>query len=290
MFSGSIVAIVTPMAADGSIEWDRLDSLIDWHIEAGTTGIVAAGTTGESATLDMEEHLELVTRTTSKVAGRIAVIAGSGANSTTEAIELTKGACAAGVDACLSVVPYYNKPPQHGLEAHFTSIADASSVPVILYNVPSRTITDLADETLALLSRHPLIGGIKDATGNIDRLRKQRRMIDDPEFCYLSGDDSTSCAYVRAGGDGVISITANIAPKLSSQMIATMIAGYDDEATSLDEQLQPFYAVQGVEANPIPIKWALCQADRIGVGIRSPLAPLSEQYHQRVSSAAASLH
>lgn len=289
MFKGSFVALVTPMAADGSIEWDRLDELVDWHVESGTHGIVAVGTTGESPTLSMVEHLEVVARTVARAAGRTVVIAGTGANSTAEAIELTKGAAAAGADACLSVVPYYNKPPQHGLKGHFGAIADEASVPVILYNVPSRTVVDLADDTLAELAQHPRIVGVKDATGDLDRLKAQQEMIADPEFSYLSGDDATACAYVLAGGHGVISVTANVAPQQTAKLVASALANDRDAALAEDAKLQPFCAAQGVEANPIPVKWALGATGRIGPGIRSPLAPLSKQLRPQVEAAAAGL-
>ena len=262
-----------------------LKKLVDWHVECQTDGIVAVGTTGESPTLDFDEHNQVIAKIIEYAGGRVPVIAGTGANSTDEAIRLTQQACQDGADACLSVVPYYNKPTQHGLHDHFVKIADNSDVPVILYNVPTRTIADLADETLVELAKHPRISGIKDATGNIDRLKWQQKNISDNDFCYLSGDDATCCAYVKAGGHGVISVTSNIAPQNMHDMLVAASANDEDKADELDAKLQVFHKVQGVEANPIPTKWALADSGRIQPGIRLPLTPLSEQYHETVRQA-----
>lgn len=287
-FSGSLVALVTPMDDTGAIDWNCLRQLVDWHVAAGTDGIVAVGTTGESPTLDMDEH-ELVIATIIKhVGGRLPVVAGTGANSTTEAIRLTKQACSDGADACLSVVPYYNKPTQEGLLRHFTAIADAATKPLILYNVPARTITDLADESLVELARHPRIVGIKDATGNLERLQWQREHIG-ADFTYLTGDDATSMDYVLSGGHGAISVTANIAPTMTHQMLTAARTGSSD-ATALNNKLAEFNRLQGIVANPIPVKWALHDRGRVGPGIRLPLTPLPAAHHAAVRDAIEELH
>ena len=282
--SGSIVAIVTPMHADGSIDWENLSSLVDWHIQSGTDGIVTVGTTGESPTLSTLEHQQVIAKVIELVAGRIPVIAGTGSNSTAEAKELTVQACTDGADACLSVVPYYNKPTQDGLLRHFNAIADVATKPLVLYNVPARTITDLANDTVIKLSAHPQICGLKDATGNIARLKDLRARLEG-DFIWLSGDDVTAREYVIAGGHGVISITANIAPRMMHDMIAAATTGDAALASEIDQQLAAFNNLQSVEANPIPIKWALAQAKRINAGIRLPLAELSPTYHKQIHTA-----
>lgn len=288
-FAGSIVALVTPMHPNGEIDWEALQQLIDWHIEAGSDGIVAVGTTGESPTLDMDEHAKVIADIIKHSAGRIPVIAGTGGNSTAEAIQLTQQACADGADACLSVVPYYNKPTQQGLIEHFTAIADVASKPILLYNVPTRTITDLADTTVAELAQHSRIGGVKDATGNLARLKWQLANIDVEDFCFLSGDDSTCRSYVTAGGHGTISVTANVAPKMMHDMIAAARTGAAQAAT-IDAELADFHQVQGVVANPMPVKWALHDTGRIGAGIRLPLTPLPAAHHASVRAAVSKLH
>ena len=283
IFSGSIVALVTPMQEDGSIDWNCLGKLIEWHIESGTNAIVAVGTTGESPTLDFDEHRKFTAKVIELSDGRITVIAGTGANSTKEAIELTRNACADGADGCLSVVPYYNKPPQEGLARHFEAVADESNKPIIVYNVPGRTIADLSDATLARLAKHPMICGVKDATGNIDRLKNQMSMIDSEGFCYLSGDDPSALDYMLAGGHGVISVAANIAPKMFSEMVFFARDGKKDEAQKLMDALSAFIALEAIDANPIPVKWAMHKAGKIGPGIRLPLVPLSESHQDAVA-------
>lgn len=283
--SGSIVALVTPMDADGSIDWDCLASLVDWHAESGTSAIVAVGTTGESPTLGFEEHRKFTAKTIELADGRLPVIAGTGANSTAEAVKLTRDACADGADACLSVVPYYNKPPQEGLARHFEAIADSSERPVFVYNVPGRTVADLADETLARLAEHRMIAGVKDATGDIGRLRNQKSLIGRDGFIYLSGDDSSSLDYILAGGHGVISVTANVAPRMFAGMVEKARAGDADGARADFEALAGFNSLQAVEANPIPVKWALSHAGRIGPGIRLPLVELTERHRAGVAAA-----
>lgn len=282
-FGGSIVALVTPMHEDGAIDWECLERLVEWHVEAKTAGIAAAGTTGESPTLSFAEHRRLIAKTVELAAGRIPVIAGTGANSTTEAIDLTRSACDDGADACLSVVPYYNKPSQDGLLRHFTAIADASSKPVILYNVPGRTITDLADNTLLLLSEHERIAGVKDATGDVNRLRIQQKLISRADFRYLSGDDGTACEYMLAGGHGVISVTANVAPALCARLAAAAAANDAEQASETYDRLLAFNRLQACEANPIPVKWALHHLNKTGPGIRLPLTPLRQKHRKGVA-------
>ena len=284
-FSGSIVALVSPMQPGGAIDWDSLQALIEWHIESKSDGIVAVGTTGESPTLTHSEHQEFIKRTIEMVNSRIPVIAGTGANSTQEAIDLTKAACDDGADANLSVVPYYNKPTQGGLIKHFEAIANASSKPVILYNVPGRTITDLGDDAVITLSEHEMIQGIKDATANMDRLKFQMANIKDSNFSFISGDDASALEYIQTGGHGVISVTANIAPSMFANMIRLALAGDYDKAKEINEKLTKFNKIQAIEANPIPVKWALAQTKRIKTGIRLPLTELSAKFQQEVLSA-----
>jgi 4-hydroxy-tetrahydrodipicolinate synthase len=268
MIQGSLVALVTPMNADGSLDWPGLARLLDFHLEAGTDGIVAVGTTGESATL----------------AGRIPVIAGTGANSTTEAITLTRCAKEAGADACLLVTPYYNKPTQEGLYLHHKAVAEAVDIPQILYNVPGRTACDMQADTVARLSSVPNIVGIKEATGDLARARRIRELCGE-DFALYSGDDATGCDFLLQGGNGVISVTSNIAPKLMHEMSAAAIAGNAETARAADAKLAAAHRALFVEANPIPVKWALEQMGLIGPGIRLPLTPLSESFHETVRAA-----
>lgn len=275
MITGSIVAIVTPMHADGSLDHAALRKLVDWHVEQGSSGIVIVGTTGESPTVDVDEHVELIRITVEQAAKRIAVIAGTGANSTSEAIELAHAAKKVGADAQLSVVPYYNKPPQEGLYRHFRAIAEAVDLPVILYNVPGRTVADLANETTARLAQVPGIVGIKDATGSIERGSQLLSMVPD-SFAVYSGDDLTAIALMLLGGKGNISVTANIAPRAMSDLCKAAMAGDAGKAWAIQKGLLPLHKQLFVEANPIPVKWALQQMGRIGAGIRLPLVPLSD--------------
>ena len=289
LFTGSIVALVTPMLEDGTLDWDTLAQLVEWHISSQTDGIVAAGTTGESPTLDMAEHQRFIATTVKLVAGRIPVIAGTGSNNTIEAVELTRQACIDGADACLSVVPYYNKPPQEGLARHFEAVANAASKPIILYNVPSRTVADLDNDTVVSLAEHPRITGLKDASGDLGRLDDLRNRITE-DFSFLSGDDSSACAYVKAGGHGVISVTANIAPQMTHNMITAAAAGDATTADTINTQLEAFNTVQGIQANPIPVKWALARSGRISPGIRLPLVPLAAAHQETVTAASSQLH
>jgi len=279
--SGSIVAIVTPMHEDGSLDLPGMRRLVDFHVQEGTDAIVVVGTTGESPTVDVEEHRELIRTVVSQVAGRIPVIAGTGANSTAEAVELTKFAKAAGADAALSVVPYYNKPTQEGLYQHFRTIAEAVDIPVILYNVPGRTVADLANDTALRLAQIPNIVGIKDATGNIDR--GSELIARAPAgFSVYSGDDSSACALLLLGARGNISVVANIAPRMMHEMCAAALKGDLARARELNFRLLGLNRQLFCEANPIPVKWACQQLGLIEAGVRLPLTSLSTEYHERV--------
>jgi len=284
MLTGSMVAMVTPMGDDGSVDWTGLERLVNHHVEQGTDAIVSVGTTGESATLDHNEHIEVIGRTVDAAAGRIPVIGGTGANSTSEAMALTRDAAAVGVTACLLVVPYYNKPPQEGLFQHFKSIAVAVPIPQILYNVPGRTAVDMSNETTLRLAEIDNIVGIKDATNDIDRGCDLIDRAPDG-FAIYSGEDGTACQLMLAGGKGTISVTANAAPKLMHEMCAAAVAGDTDNATVLNNQLADLHAAMFFQSNPIPAKWAVCQQGLIGPGIRLPLIPLAEQYHDDVRAA-----
>jgi len=284
MLTGSMVAMVTPMNEDGSVDWDSMKRLVDHHVEQGTDAIVSVGTTGESATLSHDEHTEVISRTVKAVGGRIPVIGGTGANSTAEAISLTRGAKEAGVDACLLVVPYYNKPPQEGLYQHFKAIAEAVAVPQILYNVPGRTAVDMHNDTTLRLATIDNIVGIKDATNDVERGRDLIERSPDG-FLVFSGEDGTACRLMLAGGNGTISVTANAAPNLMHRMCTAAVSGDAEQASVLDEQLGDLHAAMFFESNPIPAKWAVQQQGLIGSGIRLPLIPLSDQYHDSVRAA-----
>jgi len=284
MFHGSMVALVTPMNEDGSLDVPVLRRLIDFHVENGTDAIVAVGTTGESPTLDMDEHCEVIRLTVEHARGRIPVIAGTGANSTTEAIELTRCAQKAGADACLLVTPYYNKPTQEGLYLHHKAVAEAVPVPQILYNVPGRTACDMLPETVERLSAISNIVGIKEATGNLDRVKEIRRRCGDKIDVY-SGDDATALDAILLGAKGDISVTANVAPKLMHEMCELVREGREKEARAINERLMGLHKNLFVEANPIPVKWALKEMGLVKGGIRLPLTPLSAKYHATVRAA-----
>ncbi len=284
MFRGSMVALVTPMHSDGSVDYASLSRLIDFHVENGSSAIISVGTTGESATLDMDEHCEVMRRTVELAAGRLPVIAGTGANSTSEAIELTECAKAGGADACLLVTPYYNKPTQQGLYLHHRKIAESVDIPQILYNVPGRTAVDMLPDTVARLAEVDNIVGIKDATGDLHRLTELLALLDG-DFGLFSGDDATGAEFLLRGGHGVISVTNNVAPKAMAEMCAAALAGDRERAEVLNTLLKGLHKSLFVEANPIPVKWALCEMGLIPEGIRLPLTPLSEQYHSVVRSA-----
>ncbi len=284
MFHGSMVALVTPMHPDGALDYEGLDALVEFHIEQGSDAIVAVGTTGESATLDEGEHCEVIARVVRKVAGRAPVIAGTGANSTREAIELTRCAMEAGADACLLVTPYYNKPTQEGLYLHHKAVAEAVPVPQILYNVPGRTACDMLPETVERLSHIPNIVGIKDATGDLERLRAMRERCDS-RIDFYSGDDGTGMEFMLQGGQGVISVTANVAPRLMHEMCLAALAGNRDEAAAVNKRLEGLHQALFLEANPIPVKWALYQMGLVAPGIRLPLTPLAERFREPLHEA-----
>lgn len=278
MFRGSMVALVTPMSIDGRVDTEALSELVEFHIENGTHAIVPVGTTGESATLDHGEHCEVIRRVVDQVAGRIPVIAGTGANSTREAIDLTRCALEAGADACLLVTPYYNKPTQEGLYRHYKAVAEAVPLPQILYNVPGRTACDMLPDTVERLAELANIVGIKEATGDIERAG---RIIDrcGSRLDVFSGDDAIAMEIILRGGKGVISVTANVAPQLMQQMCEAALQGDRAAAEEINHRLEGLHRDLFLESNPIPVKWALSEMGKIAKGIRLPLTPLSEQYH-----------
>ena len=288
MITGSIVAITTPMHPDGSLDLASYRALIDWHIAEGTDAIVAVGTTGESPTVDVDEHLELIRVAVDQSAGRIPIIAGTGANSTLEAIELTREAARLGANASLQVVPYYNKPTQEGLYQHFKTIAESTDLPIILYNVPGRTVADMAHDTVIRLAEISNVVGIKEATGNIERAIWFIREAPE-DFAIYSGDDGTAVALMLLGGHGNISVTANVVPALMSKLCRLAMAGNAKQAADLQAKLMPLHRAMFVEANPIPVKWALAAMGRAPAGIRLPLVPLSAAQQPVVASALKSL-
>jgi 4-hydroxy-tetrahydrodipicolinate synthase len=284
MIKGSIVAIVTPMFEDGSLDRDSLKALIDWHIAEGTDAMVIVGTTGESATLSPEEHGEIVKLAVDHTAGRIPVIAGTGGNSTAEAIALTRHAKEVGADASLQVVPYYNRPTQEGMYRHFKAIAEAVDLPVILYNVPGRTVADMSNETIVRLAPIDNIVGIKDATGNIGRGLELLKAVPQ-DFAVYSGDDATALALMLCGGAGNISVTANVAPRLMHEMCVAAMNGNIAGAIEINNRLLGLNSKLFVEPNPVPVKWALAEMGQMPAGLRLPLAPLSAQFHETVRGA-----
>lgn len=286
MIQGSIVALVTPMHPDGSLDWASLRGLIDWHIAEKTQAIVVVGTTGESPTVNVDEHCEIIRVSIEHAAGRIPVIAGTGGNSTAEAIELTRYAADAGAYASLSVVPYYNKPTQEGLYRHFKTIAEAIDLPMILYNVPSRTVADLANETVLKLAQLPGIVGLKDATSDLVRhVDLQMRLPGGRDFALYSGNDDTALAYLLLGGHGVISVTANVLPSEMSKLCSAALAGDLTNARAINRRLMPLHTGLFVEANPAPVKWALQELGHIESGIRLPLVALSDKFHEMLRGA-----
>ena len=282
MITGSIVALVTPMHADGEIDWAKLGGLLEWHIEQGTAAIVPVGTTGESSTVTVDEHCQIVEFTVDTVAGRIPIIAGTGGNSTAEAIELTASAKALGADACLLVTPYYNKPTQEGLFRHYQAIAQAVDLPQFLYNVPGRTGCDMLPETVARLAELPQVIAIKEATGDLKRGQQIRELCD---ILIYSGDDATSCDLMLEGARGTISVTANIVPAKLSTMAVAAVNGDVETAKAIDEELQGLHEKLFLESNPIPVKWALSRLGKIEAGIRLPMTPFTEKYHVELRAA-----
>jgi len=283
MLSGSLVAIVTPMLADGALDMPRLKALVEWHIAEGTDGIVIVGTTGESPTVDVPEHCKLIESAIEFARGRVPVIAGTGGNSTREAIELNKFAHKAGANYSLSVVPYYNKPTQEGLYRHFKAIAEAADIPMLLYNVPSRTVADLANDTVIRLSQVRNIVGIKEATANVERATDLMRRVR-KDFLVFSGDDASALSYMLLGGHGVISVTANVAPKLMHDLCAAARSGNTAQAITINNRLLGLHKNLFLESNPIPVKWALNRMGRIADGIRLPLVPFSVQHHETLAA------
>ncbi len=284
MIKGSIVAIVTPMHEDGSLDLPALRALLDWHVAEGTDAVVIVGTTGESPTVSVEEHCELIKVAVEHVAGRIPVIAGTGGNSTAEAIELTRYAKDVGADASLQVVPYYNRPTQEGMYRHFKQIAEAVDLPVILYNVPGRTVADMTNDTIVRLSSVPGIVGVKDATGNIGRGTELLRAVP-KSFAVYSGDDPTAMALMFCGGHGNISVTANVAPRAMHELCIAAMEGRIADAIAINGKLIPLHGKLFVEPNPVPVKWALAQMGRMQGGIRLPLVPLAPACHDAVRDA-----
>ncbi len=285
MITGSLVAMVTPMCSDTlEIDWDALEKLVAWHVEQGTDAIVAVGTTGESATLDVQEHVATIAAVVEHAAGQLAVIAGTGANSTSEAVELTRGAQHAGADACLLVTPYYNKPGQEGLYLHHKAIAETVDVPQILYNVPGRTACDMLPETVRRLAEIPNIVGIKEATGDLDRARELIETTPD-DFAIYSGDDETAVELMLLGGQGNISVTANVAPRLMAEMCRLALAGEAEAARAIHQQLLPVHKAMFLESNPIPVKWAVAEMGLMQQGIRLPLTPLNQNHRSQVRDA-----
>ena len=284
MIRGSLVAVVTPMSDDGALDLDALRRLVDWHIAEGTDGIVIVGTTGESPTVDYDEHCQLIRTTVDAAAGRVPVIAGTGANSTREAIELTVCAKAAGAVAGLSVVPYYNKPTQEGLYRHFRAIAEAVDLPLMLYNVPGRTVADLANDTVLRLTQVPGVVGLKDATGNMERVSDLLRRAP-ASFALYSGDDASALPFMLLGGHGVISVTANVAPKLMHALCEAAFAGNLAQAREINNRLLPLHSKLFVEANPIPVKWACAEMGLMPGGLRLPLTPMSPAHYETVREA-----
>jgi 4-hydroxy-tetrahydrodipicolinate synthase len=284
MITGSLVAIVTPMLEDGRLDLPRFRKLIDWHVEEGTDGIVVVGTTGESPTVNFDEHKELIRIAVQHSRGRIPIIAGTGGNSTAEAIELTESAKQAGATACLSVVPYYNKPTQEGQYRHFRKIAETVELPLILYNVPARTVADLQNDTVLRLAEVPGIIGIKDASANLERgtdlIRRMPR-----NFAIYSGEDATALPLILCGGHGVISVTANVAPKLMHQMCAAALVGDVKKARELNNRVLPLHQRLFIETSPAPVKWAMAEMGLIENGLRLPMVPLTEKSHQAVREA-----
>lgn len=284
MITGSLVALITPMSPDGAVDTKKLDDLVEFHISEGTHGIVAVGTTGESSTLTPEEHTNVIRQVVNTVNGRVPVIAGTGANATHEAIDLTRRAKEAGADACLLVTPYYNKPTQEGLFQHFKAIADAVDIPQILYNVPGRTACDMQNDTVVRLSAVKNIVGVKDATGDLERGEALINLVP-ADFAVYSGDDATAVSLMLLGGKGNISVTANVAPKTVAQAAVLALAGHADKAHALDASIASLHSNLFLESNPIPVKWACSQLNLCQEGIRLPLTHLSDHHHTAVRQA-----
>lgn len=286
MFTGSLVALVTPFDEHNRVDYVAFERLIEFHIAEGSDGLVIAGTTGESATLEKNEHAELIMRAVEVVRGRLPVIAGTGSNSTRQTVDLSVLVGKSAIDAYLLVTPYYNKPVQEGIFRHFAAVADAVDKPVMLYNVPGRTVADTMPETVARLAKHPRIFGIKEATGDMDRLRRIRELAGD-DFMLYSGDDFTAREFIELGGHGVVTVTGNVAPALMAGMCRAQADGDTAKAKQLDGKLQPLNKAMFLESNPIPVKWALAEMGLMSGGIRLPLTTFSERYHTDMRQAMA---
>lgn len=284
MFTGSLVALVTPFDAEDRIDIDAVERLVEFHVSEGSDGLVIAGTTGESATLETDEHAALIRRVVEIVNGRLPIIAGTGSNSTRQTIKLSKAVADSGIDGYLMVAPYYNKPVQEGIYQHFWTIAEALDKPIMLYNVPGRTVTDMLPDTVARLAKHPNIVGLKDATGDIQRLRATQERVPD-DFRFYSGDDFTVREFIEAGGHGVVTVTGNVAPGLMAELCRAAAAGDAAKARTVDERLQPLNTALFLESNPIPVKWALAQMGLISPQIRLPLTPFGREHHEQMRKA-----
>lgn len=281
MFTGSLVAMVTPFDADNRVDYEAVERLVEFHVREGSAGLVVAGTTGESPTLVKGEHAELIRQVVKFAAGRLAVIAGTGSNSTSQTIDLSLEVRDAGMDAYLMVVPYYNKPGQEGLFRHFWAVADRVDKPIMLYNVPGRTVADLMPDTVARLAEHPRIFGLKDATGDMARLAQTRARVPE-DFKLYSGDDFTVREFIKQGGHGVVTVTGNVVPTLMARLCEAAAGGRSGEARDIDERLQPLNMAMFLESNPIPVKWALARMGLIEPHIRLPLTAFDERYHDQM--------
>lgn len=284
MFQGSLVALVTPFDGDNQIDYASLERLVDFHVEQGSSGLVIAGTTGESPTLRRSEHIELIRRAVEIADGRIPIVAGTGSNSTEQSIELSRAVADPGIAAYMAVVPYYNKPTQEGLFRHYTAIADAIDKPLLMYNVPGRTVADLLPETIARLATHENIFGVKEATGDIERLKQIRALVDE-EFRFYSGDDFTLRQFIEQGGHGVVTVSGNVAPRQVANLCALAAEGKAAEAKALDDMLQPLNKMLFIESNPIPVKWAVSAMGYMEPHIRLPLTPFSARHHDDMRAA-----
>ena len=287
MFKGSLVALVTPFDSNNRVDFASLKGLIEFHVSEGTDGLVIAGTTGEAATMNRDEHTELVARSVEFVGGRLPVIAGTGSNSTRQAINMSQCVAETGVDAFLVVVPYYNKPMQEGMFQHFTAIADAVPKPVLMYNVPGRTVADMQAETVARLAEHDNIFGIKEATGDIDRLRQIQALVDDKNFMLYSGDDFTALEFLKEGGHGIVTVSGNVVPAAIARLCSLVAEGAFDEAKEIDDSLQLLNDALFVESNPIPVKWALNQMGLIPPHLRLPMTQIAPEHHDQMRAALA---
>jgi len=287
VFKGSLVALVTPFDSNNRVDFASLKGLIEFHVSEGTDGLVIAGTTGEAATMNRDEHTELVARSVEFVGGRLPVIAGTGSNSTRQAINMSQCVAETGVDAFLVVVPYYNKPMQEGMFQHFTAIADAVPKPVLMYNVPGRTVADMQAETVARLAEHDNIFGIKEATGDIDRLRQIQALVDDKNFMLYSGDDFSALEFLKEGGHGIVTVSGNVVPAAIARLCSLVAEGAFDDAKEIDDSLQPLNNALFVESNPIPVKWALNQMGLIPPHLRLPMTQFAPEYHDQMRAALA---